>query len=454
MSQASAISHVNRWRLVLGEAAESACLAAGGGLTRDQQDMDAAMDWLYDRDPELTDRGIKGRGSGRARNDESDGVTEAGREEGGEDGGEDGGSGGGGEADEHGGDVEDGGASGRGAHRNGKSTGGRKGNHGSSHPRGGREASKLTSPEWINEIHRLFPKSTIERLERDAIERFAVDDIVTNIEVLRRAEPNETLLKAVLRTKHLMSPDVLAMARKLVAEVVGKLVEALARDMAVAFSGVIDRRRHTRLRVASNLDFRRVLRDNLRNYDAGEKRIVVERLHFFARNQRRVQPWQVILLVDQSGSMVDSVIHSAVTAACLWSLPGVRTHLIAFDTAIVDLTEEVSDPVELLMKVQLGGGTNIEAAVGYATGLIEHPERAIVVLISDFYEGASEGVLVERVKALTGQRTLVLGLAALDQKADPSYDRSMAERLVAAGAEIGAMTPGELAGWLAQKIKR
>lgn len=320
--------------------------------------------------------------------------------------------------------------------------------------RGGSEASQLTSPDWINEIHRLFPKETIERLERDAIERFAIDDIVTNVEVLSRAEPNETLLKAVLRTKHLMSPDVLAMARKLVQEVVRRLMEALSRDFSVAFSGVLDRRRHARLRVASNLDFRRVLRDNLKNYDPQTGRIVVERLHFFARNQRHLQTWQVILLVDQSGSMVDSVIHAAVTAACLWGLPGVRTHLVAFDTAIVDLTDDVTDPVELLMKVQLGGGTNIEAAVAYATGLIDQPERAIVVLISDFYEGASGAMLVRRVKALTSQRTLVLGLAALDQNANPSYDREMAQRLVAAGAEVGAMTPGELAGWLAQKIKR
>lgn len=380
MNQNPAISRVNRWRLVLGEAAESACRGAGGGLDADALAMDAAMEWLYGRDPDLADRGIK--------------------------------------------------------------------------TRGGSEGSQLTTPGWINEIHRLFPKETIERLERDAIERFAIEDIVTNLDVLERSEPNETLLRAVLRTKHLMSPDVLAMARKLVQEVVRRLMEALSRDMAVAFAGVIDRRRHSRLKIASNLDFRRVVRDNLRNYDPDAKRIIVDRLHFFARNQRQLQPWQVILLVDQSGSMVGSVIHSAVTAACLWGLPGVRTHLVAFDTAVVDLTQDVTDPVELLMKVQLGGGTDIQKAVGYATDLIEQPERAIVVLISDFYEGASGAMLVQRVKALTGQRTLVLGLAALDQNADPSYDREMAQRLAAAGAEVGAMTPGELAGWIAAKIKR
>lgn len=395
--------HVTRWRLILGEAAAGACAAASG-----QEATGGATGSLGDED---------GDGSGAGGlNKEGRDIDAAlewlyGRDN----------------------DLDERGIMSR---------------------RGGSEGSKLTTPDWINEIHRLFPKETIERLERDAIERYAIDDIVTNVDVLARAEPNETLLKAVLRTKHLMSPAVLEMARKLVQEVVRRLMEELAKELSIAFAGVLDRRRHTRLRMASNLDFRRVLRDNLRNWNPLNKRLVVERLHFFARSQRQLQPWQIILLVDQSGSMVDSVIHSAVTAACLYGLPGVRTHLVAFDTEVVDLTSDVTDPVELLMKIQLGGGTDIQKAVKYATDLIDHPERAIVVLISDFMEGANEAMLVKRVKALTSQRTQVLGLAALDREADPSYDRAMAQRLVAAGAEIGAMTPGELAGWLAQKIRR
>jgi len=381
MSTAQDKAYLLRWRLILGEAAESACSAAGGELDAEAQAMDAAMSWLYGRDPELAERGVMERRSG------------------------------------------------------------------------GRESSQLTTPGWINEVHRLFPQETIERLERDAIERFGIEDVVTNPEVLSRVKPNETLLKAVLRTKHLMNPEVLVMARKLIAEVVRQLMEALAKDLQQAFSGILDRRRHTRLKFARNLDFRRTIQDNLRRYDPQSRRMVVERLHFFARNQRSIQPWQVILLVDQSGSMVDSVIHSAVTAACLTGLPGIRTHLVAFDTAVVDLTSEVSDPVELLMKVQLGGGTDIQKAVAYASGLIEHPARSIVVLISDFFEGASENVLLNRVRGLTAQKTLVLGLAALDSEARPCYDKIMAERLVAAGAEVGAMTPGNLAAWLAEKIR-
>jgi len=378
MSTPPSLDTLTRWRLILGEAADGACGAAGCTLSDDALAMDASLDWLYQRGEGQDDRNLRRQG--------------------------------------------------------------------------GREGPRLSTPDWINEIHRLFPKETIERLERDAIERFVIDDVVTNPEVLKRAEPNETLLRAVLRTKHLMSPDILQLARQLVAEVVRKLMEKLAKDMSVAFSGTLDRRRHTRLRSARNLDLRRTLRDNLRHYDPVSKSVTVERVHFFARTQRHLRPWQVILLVDQSGSMVSSVIHASVTAACLWKLPGIRTHLVAFDTQVVDLTNDVDDPCELLMKVQLGGGTDIQKAVGYGASLVETPERAIVVLISDFYEGASEQLLVQRVRALTSQRSLVLGLAALDADANPAYDRDMANKLVAAGAEVGAMTPGELAGWLAEKI--
>ncbi len=144
-----------------------------------------------------------------------------------------------------------------------------------------------------------------------------------------------------------------------------------------------------------------------------------------------------MLLVDQSGSMAGSVIHSAVTAACLWSLPGLKTHLVAFDTAVVDLTSDVTDPVELLMRVQLGGGTDIARAVDYAASLVENPRRTIVALISDFYEGGDPFRLVRTVRQLVEQGTTVLS-----------------GRLAAVGAPVGAMTPGRLAEFVAEQIGR
>ena len=313
--------------------------------------------------------------------------------------------------------------------------------------------SALSTPDWINTIHTLFPKEVIERLEQDAVERYGIDEVVTNLEVLERIEPSESLLRAVLHTKHLMNPEVLAAARKLVAEVVRRIMEKLATEVRQAFSGSRDRRRRSRMKVARNFDFRQTLAANLHRYDPQRRKLYVERPVFISRTKRHAEPWDIVLLIDQSGSMVDSVIHSAVMAACLWQLPGMRTRLVAFDTAVVDLTADVSDPVELLMKVQLGGGTDIAKAVAYAQSLIANPSKSIVVLVSDFYEGGGEHELVRRVKALVESGAKVLGLAALDSNAEPNYDREMAARLVREGAQIGAMTPGQLAGWLAEKVQ-
>jgi Mg-chelatase subunit ChlD len=318
---------------------------------------------------------------------------------------------------------------------------------------GGDGPSALTTVDWLNDINRLFPRETVERLQRDAIERYEITDIVTDPAVLERIEPNPALLKAVLQTKHLMNPEVLRLARRIVEAVVRDLMARMATEVRAAFTGT-RARRPSRWKQARDFDMRRTIRANLGHYRPDERRLYIETPHFFSRTRKHVEQWQVILLVDQSGSMVDSVIHSAVTAACLWGLPGVRTHLVAFDTDVVDLTSEVDDPVELLMKVQLGGGTDIGRAVRYGAGLIDQPRRAIVVLITDFYEGGSPALLIRTVRELVEQGTKVLGLAALDQDANPSYDRETAQQLADVGASVGAMTPGELAAFVAEQVGR
>jgi Mg-chelatase subunit ChlD len=319
---------------------------------------------------------------------------------------------------------------------------------------GARDPARPTVPEWLDAIHALFPKETVERLERDAVERYGLEEIVTDPEVLERVEPSRALLRAVLRTKHLMDPQLLNAARRLVARVVQQLLEALRREVRVAFSGTLDRRRASPRKVARNLDLARTLRRNLKHYDPERRRVLIERPHFFARTARHGERWQVILLVDQSASMLDSAIHGAVTAACFWGVPGLKTHLLTFSTEVVDLTRDVTDPVELLLKVQLGGGTDIARALAYAAGLIENPRRTVVVLITDFYEGGDPEALVRRVRALSESGVRVLGLAALDAQANPDYDRELARRCVEAGAQVGAMTPGQLAAFVAETVGR
>lgn len=317
---------------------------------------------------------------------------------------------------------------------------------------GGLGGSQLTVPAWIDQVHKLFPRETIERLERDAVERFQIHEVVTNPEVLARVEPSVALLRAVLQTKHLMNPAVLAMARELVARVVRQLMEKLARELRRSFHGTRNRTR-SRLKLARNFDAKATLRKNLSRWDPERRRLAIDVPLFHSRSRRHLSPWKVVLLVDESGSMLGSVIHAAVTAACLWNLPGTRTHLAIFDTEVVDLTDRITDPVEVLMKVQLGGGTDIGKAVAWGAGLVESPRRTLFVLISDLFEGASPHVLVQRVKALCDQGCTVLALAALDEEANPAWDRDMGRRLTEVGAHVGAMTPGQLVQFIAEKVK-
>ncbi|ASO21197.1 hypothetical protein FHR81_002165 [Actinoalloteichus hoggarensis] len=319
--------------------------------------------------------------------------------------------------------------------------------------RGGDAPSQLTTVDWLDAVHRLFPRETIERLQRDAVERFEILDVVTDPDVLSRIEPSQSLLRAVLRTRHLMNPEVLAMARKIVEQVVRDLLAKLATEVRQSFTGT-RARRPSRFRRARDFDFHGTIRANLGNYQADRRRIAIEEPRFHSRTRRAIDQWQLILLVDQSGSMAGSVIHTAVTAACLWGLPGLKTHLVAFDTSVVDLTDDVTDPVELLMKVQLGGGTDIARAVSYGASLVDAPRRSIVAVITDFYEGGDVAWLVRTVRGLVEQGTVVLGLAALDEDANPQYDRATAARLADVGAQVGAMTPGQLANFVAERIGR
>ncbi len=312
-------------------------------------------------------------------------------------------------------------------------------------------AAQLSVPDWINQVHTLFPKQTIERLEKDALERYKIDEIVTNPAVLARATPSESLLKAVLRTKHLMNQEVLAMARQLVRRVIQELVEKLATPIRQPFFGARDRR-PSFVKVARNFDWRTTIRRNLKHYDSAARRLTIETTHFVSRVRRHVDRWRIIVLVDQSGSMMGSVIHSAITASIFFGIPILRPHLILFSTSVVDLAEDCIDPVETLMKVQLGGGTDIGQALAYASTLIDNPRRTIVVLVTDFFEGAPIHRLYSATRQLIESGVTLLGLAALGEEADPRYDRDVAGKMVELGAQVGAMTPGELANWVARKV--
>ncbi|GAA1588038.1 VWA domain-containing protein [Kribbella sancticallisti] len=309
--------------------------------------------------------------------------------------------------------------------------------------------STPTLVDWLGEIRELFPRQTAEIVEKHALDRYGLTELVTDPQTLERLVPDEQLLKTILALKGRLSPEVLAIARKVIRQVVEELRRKLEADVRRALSGRLSRHRHSPMRLSANFDALGTIRRNLKNYDPESGRLVLEKVLFFERNTRRL-PWDIIVCVDQSGSMAGSVIHSAVMAGILAGLPAFRVRLVLFDTSVVDLSDQVDDPVEVLMSVQLGGGTDIAKAVRYCGQLVDNPDRTVLVLVTDFCEGGSVADLERAVTELAEARVTLLGLAALDGDANPFYDRQIAQQLADRGMRIAALTPAQLANWLTE----
>jgi Mg-chelatase subunit ChlD len=306
---------------------------------------------------------------------------------------------------------------------------------------------------WLHEVRELFPQDTVETIERHALDRYELTGLVGDPEVLKSLEPNQQLLRTLLGLRGQLEPRILDEVRRIIRAVVEEIKRKIESEVRQALSGRRSQHRHSLMPVASNFDPKGTIRANLSHWDPERRRLLVADPKFFERNVRRL-PWEVILCVDQSGSMADSVIHSAVMAGILAGLPSFRLKMVVFDTSVVDLSEMVDDPVELLLSVQLGGGTDIGQAVRYCSQLVENPHRTVLVLITDFCEGASPAALVGAVRKLAEDRVTMIGLAALDDQAHPAYDKEMAQRLADQGMHIAAMTPKALAEWLAEVTRR
>lgn len=316
---------------------------------------------------------------------------------------------------------------------------------------GSLDPTQLTVPRWLSEVRELFPKETVAVIEKHALDRYNLTELVTDPEILRRLEPSFELVKILLTFRGHLEGEVLNEARRVIRSVIEEIKQRLMTEIHRAFSGRRNRFQHSNVKIAQNLDWRGTIRKNLKNFDTRRKQIAIEQVLFFSRIQRRL-PWRIILCIDQSGSMASSVIYSAVMAGILNGLPLINVKLVVFDTSIVDLSGFIEDPVELLLSVQLGGGTNIGQAMQYCEQLVEDPHRTIVVLISDFCEGAPPRALLASCKRFREGGVRLLGLAALDETASPTYDVHMAEMLAAEGMDIAALTPKRFAEWLAKTI--
>lgn len=327
-----------------------------------------------------------------------------------------------------------------------------QGTGGLSARQGGSGVPEPQAVHWLGEVRDLFPRSAVETLQRDALSRYGLHGLLSDPQVLAEATPSIELVAALMAVRTSLPPEVLAEARRLVARVVADLQARLSTRVHSAL-GRRRRRRSSRGQgQMSDLDWPRTLRHNLRHYQSEEQVLVLERL-FFRENEAQRLTWDLWLVVDQSGSMHESVIHSAVMGSIFARVRALRTHVLLFSDAVADVTGQLHAPEELLLGAQLGGGTNIGAALAHVAGQLAAPRRSVIVLITDLYEGHDEARVIAETERLIASGARVLVLAALDRRANPDYDRDLAAQLVARGAQVAAMTPDHLVDWLARAMQ-
>lgn len=312
---------------------------------------------------------------------------------------------------------------------------------------GGLGPSQLTAVNWITKVRELFPKQTAEVLERQALDEFKMTELLTDKKVLEQMKPDMSLLKTILQLKHLMKGEVLETAKKIARTVAEELSKKLSQSTRQALTGRLDRNARNPIHSARNIDIRKTIRRNLKNYDIENETLVLKDVYFTSR-VKKYNKKTVIIAVDESGSMLDSVIYSAVMAQIISKLPFAEVKLIIFDTQVVDLSGMVEDPVEVMMSVQLGGGTDIGKALSYCETLIQSPSNTCVLCVTDLCEGGIPKILLNTAQNIMTSGAKLSFLAALDECANPAYDRNMGQRLADMGAFVGALTPDQLGDYI------
>jgi Mg-chelatase subunit ChlD len=321
--------------------------------------------------------------------------------------------------------------------------------------RGGLGGSAPRVAKWLGDIREFFPAPVVQVIQKDAFERKGLRQMLLEPEFLATVEADVHLVADLIALRGVMPDKTKETARAVIAKVVAELMERLERRTADAIRGALDRSRRTRRPRFADIDWPRTLRANLRHYQAEYRTVVPQQLIGFMRQQRRVVDLdEVVLCVDQSGSMASSVVYASIFAAAMASLPVVAVKLVCFDTAIVDLTGELADPVEVLFGVQLGGGTDIDRAVAYCEQRVERPSRAHLVLITDLYEGGNAQALVERLARLALMGVNVIVLLALTDTGHPSYDPALSARVAALGIPVFACTPDQFPDLMATALRR
>jgi Mg-chelatase subunit ChlD len=319
--------------------------------------------------------------------------------------------------------------------------------------RSGLGASAPRVARWLGDIRGYFPSSVVQVMQHDAMDRLGLTQLLLEPELMEAVQPDVNLVATLVGLNRVIPERSRATARAVVRVVTDQLEERLRAETVQAVHGALDRAARTRRPRAGDIDWNRTVSANLKHYQPEHRTIVPERLVGHARRAHRVER-RIVLCIDQSGSMAESVVYSSVFGAVLASLRSVDTRLVVFDTAVVDLTDELDDPVDVLFGIQLGGGTDINQALAYCDGLIEQPAETILVLISDLYEGGIAEEMVRRASSIVSRGATMVALLALSDSGRPSFDADHAAALAAVGVPAFACTPDQFPGLMATAIEK
>lgn len=302
---------------------------------------------------------------------------------------------------------------------------------------GGRRLPRAAS--WFGKIRDLFPQSAVSLIQKDAMQRLDVISLLSDPEFLNEVKADIHLVAMLLELKDHIPEAAKENARRIVRQLVEQLLLLYRAPVEQSIRGALNRAARNRRPRPSEVNWGATIRKNLATWQPQQQIIFPERLVGYGRKQRRAT--EIVLCVDQSGSMATSVIYSSIFAAVIASIPALKTRLVVFDTEVVDLTAELQDPVDLLFGIQLGGGTDIAKAMQYCEAQMTSPADTVLILISDLYEGGDSSQLLATAKRLKDSGVNLVTLLALSDDGRPSFDHRMAASFTALGSPAFACTP-------------
>jgi Mg-chelatase subunit ChlD len=315
-------------------------------------------------------------------------------------------------------------------------------------------ASAPNVTRWLGDIRTYFPSPVVRVMQKDALERLDLQQMLLEPEMLEAVEPDVHLVATLVSLGRIIPEGTKDSARRVVRKVVEELERRLAEKTVRAVRGSLDRAARTSRPRPADIDWDRTIRANLKTYQPERRTIIPEKLLGNARRRKSASLRDIILCVDQSGSMASSVVYSGIFGAVLASIRSVNTSMVAFDTSVADLTEDLQDPVDLLFGVQLGGGTDINRALAYCQTLVARPAETVLVLITDLYEGGDRNAMLKRAADLTASGVNMVCLLALSDDGAPSHDPKLAAALANLGVPAFACTPELFPDLMAAAIQK